>query len=62
MMTSILKSIGRITENTFKILFYTGSFLIFIWIAGCLGSIALDYFKGEDHAMKNNQKIYLIKC
>ncbi len=44
MKTSVLKTVGRITENTFKILFYTGSFLIFVWIAGYLSLIAADYF------------------
>lgn len=62
MKTSRLKNIGRIVEKTFKILFYTGSLLIFIWIAGCLGSIAADYFNGTSDDGKTDQKISLIKC
>ena len=44
MKTSIAKTIGRITEKTFKILFFTGSFFIFVWITYSLGLITADYF------------------
>ncbi len=61
MKTSILKTIGRITENTFKILFYTGSFLIFVWIAGCLSLIAADYFSWNADFQKNDWDIVFLK-
>ena len=62
MKTSILKTAVKITEKTFKVLFFTGSFLIFIWIAGCLGFIVVDYFNWRADSQKNNQRTVLIKC
>ncbi len=61
MKTSILKTIGGLTEKTFKILFYTGSFLIFVWIAGCLSLIAADYFSWNADFQKNDWNIVVLK-
>ena len=61
MKTFIVKNIGRITTKTFKILFFTGSFLIFVWIAGCLSLIAADYFNWNADYNKNDWDIVVLK-
>ena len=61
MIKSKVKTIGRITEKTFKILFFTGSFLIFVWIACFLSLIAADYFSWNADIQKNDWDIVFLK-
>ena len=62
MKKSAVKTIGKFSTKSFKILFFTGSFLILVWIAYCLSLITADWLSWDPDDDKNDTKIVLLKC
>ena len=61
MKTSVLKTVGNFTEKTFKILFFTGSFFIFVWIAYSLSLIAVDWLEWSAENKYSDETVVLLK-
>jgi hypothetical protein len=61
MKTTKVKTIGRFTTKTFKTFFFTGSFLILVWIAYCLSLITADWLSWDPDEYED-AKIVLLKC